>query len=419
MVNAVNLISEESIGGVAAGLFFGNFGLEARNLGLQSLNPLFQFGHGNCIKIFADNHVGRLFRFVVEVHGPGSLLASHFAIAEAGSATHCGTKRNEGMKAIEIKAPGGPEVLQIGEFPTPQPGKGQVLVKVHAAGVNRPDILQRQGGYPPPPGAPATPGLEIAGEVTALGEGAARYRVGDKVCALVPGGGYAEYCVVAEDNALPVPQGFSMIEAAAVPETYFTVWTNVFDRGRLQPGETILIHGGSSGIGTTAVQLAKAFGSTIVVTAGSDEKCAECLGLGADAAINYRTQDFVEVLKTRNIAPDVILDMVGGDYVARNLRCIAMNGRIVNIAFQKGSKVEIDLLPVMLKRLTLTGSTLRPRTVAEKAEIAKSLEAKAWPLFSAGKCKPVIFKTFPLADAAGAHRLMESSQHVGKIVLTV
>lgn len=320
------------------------------------------------------------------------------------------------MKAIEIKAPGGPEVLQIGELPTPEPGKGQVLVKVQAAGVNRPDVLQRQGGYPPPPGAPATPGLEIAGEVVTLGT---RYRAGDKVCALVPGGGYAEYCMVAEDNALPVPLGFSMIEAAAIPETYFTVWTNVFDRARLQPGETILIHGGSSGIGTTAIQLAKAFGATVVVTAGSDEKCAECLGIGADVAINYRTQDFVEDLKALSIAPDVILDMVGGDYVGRNLRCIAMNGRIVNIAFQKGSRVEVDLLPIMLKRLTLTGSTLRPRTVAEKAEIAKSLEAKVWPLFAAGKCKPVIFKTFPLAEASGAHRLMESSQHVGKIILIV
>jgi len=320
------------------------------------------------------------------------------------------------MNAIEIKVPGGPEVLLIGELPMPQPGKGQVRVKVHAAGVNRPDILQRQGGYPPPLGAPATPGLEIAGEVMTSGE---RYQVGDKICALVPGGGYAEYCVVAEDNALPVPPGFSMIEAAAIPETYFTVWANVFDRARLRPGETILIHGGSSGIGTTAIQLAKAFGSTVVVTAGSEEKCAECLGLGADVAINYRTLDFVEELKTRNIAPAVILDMVGGDYVARNLRCIATNGRVVNIAFQKGSKVEVDLLPVMLKRLTLTGSTLRPRTVAEKAEIARSLEAKVWPLFGAGKCKPVIFKTFPLAEASEAHRLMESSQHVGKIILTV
>lgn len=320
------------------------------------------------------------------------------------------------MKAIEIREPGGPEVLQIGELPKPEPAAGQVLVKVHAAGVNRPDILQRQGGYPPPPGAPLTPGLEIAGEVISAGM---RYKFGDKVCALVPGGGYAEYAVVAEDNALPMPQGFSMIEAAAVPETYFTVWTNVFDRGRLQPGETILIHGGSSGIGTTAIQLAKAFGSKVAVTAGSDEKCAECRALGADVAINYKTQDFVEELKTRAIAPNVILDMVGGDYVARNLRCIAMHGRIVNIAFQKGSKVEVDLLPIMVKRLTLTGSTLRPRSVAEKAEIARSLEARVWPLFAAGRCKPAIFKTFPLADAAAAHRLMETSQHVGKIVLTV
>lgn len=320
------------------------------------------------------------------------------------------------MKAIEIREPGGPEVLQIGELPMPEPAAGQVLVKVHAAGVNRPDILQRQGGYPPPPGAPLTPGLEIAGEVMSAGT---RYKIGDKICALVPGGGYAEYAVVAEDNALPVPQGFSMIEAAAIPETYFTVWTNVFDRGRLQPGETILIHGGSSGIGTTAIQLAKAFGSKVVVTAGSDGKCAECLALGADVAINYKTRDFVEELKARAITPDVILDMVGGDYVARNLRCIALHGRIVNIAFQKGSKVEVDLLPIMVKRLTLTGSTLRPRSVAEKAEIARSLEAKVWPLFAAGRCKPAIFKTFPLADAAGAHRLMETSQHVGKIVLTV
>jgi putative PIG3 family NAD(P)H quinone oxidoreductase len=344
------------------------------------------------------------------------MQSGHFAIAGAGSATHCERKRNTGMKAIEISQPGGPEVLRIKELPMPEPGNGQVLVKIHAAGVNRPDILQRQGGYPPPPGAPLTPGLEIAGEVMTAGT---RYKIGDRICALVPGGGYAEYAVVAEDNALPLPQGFSMIEAAAIPETYFTVWTNVFDRGRLQPGETILIHGGSSGIGTTAIQLAKAFGSKVVVTAGSDDKCAECLALGADVAINYKTQDFVEELKTRGIAPDVILDMVGGDYVARNLRCIAMHGRIVNIAFQKGSKVEIDLLPIMVKRLTLTGSTLRPRSVAEKAEIARALEARVWPLFAAGKCKPVIFRTFPLADAAGAHRLMETSQHTGKIVLTV
>ena len=322
------------------------------------------------------------------------------------------------MKAIAIVTPGGPEVLQLVDLAAPKPAAGQMLVKVHAAGVNRPDILQRQGGYPPPPGAPLTPGLEIAGEVVELGEGVSRYKWGDKVCALVPGGGYAEYAVVAEDNALPMPPGFSMVEAAAVPETFFTVWTNVFDRGRLVAGETVLIHGGSSGIGTTALQLAKAFGSKVVVTAGSDEKCAECVSLGADLAINYKTHDFVEELKVRNIAPDLILDMVGGDYVARNLRCVAMHGRIVQIAFQKGSKVEVDLLPIMVKRLTLTGSTLRPRSVVEKAEIARALEARVWPLFAAGKCKPVIFKTFPLAQATDAHRLMESSQHVGKIVLT-
>jgi NADPH:quinone reductase len=323
------------------------------------------------------------------------------------------------MKAIEITTPGGPEVLKLVDIAIPQPTERQVLVKVHAAGVNRPDILQRQGGYPPPPGAPLTPGLEIAGEVIGLGKGVVRYEAGDNVCALVPGGGYAQYAVVAEDNALPLPVGFSMVEAAAVPETFFTVWTNVFDRGRLIAGETILIHGGSSGIGTTAIQLAKAFDARVIVTAGSDEKCEECLSLGADVAINYKTKDFVAELKSRSIAPNLILDMVGGDYVERNLRCIAMYGRIVNIAFQKGSRVEVDLLPIMIKRLTLTGSTLRPRSVAEKAEIARSLEAKVWPLFAVGKCKPVIFKTFPLAEAEAAHRLMESSTHVGKIVLTM
>lgn len=323
------------------------------------------------------------------------------------------------MLAIAITEPGGPEVLKPVRQPRPAAGEGQLLVKVAAAGVNRPDVLQRQGGYPPPAGAPDTPGLEIAGEVVATGEATTRYRAGDKLCALVPGGGYAEYCVVAEDNALPVPAGLSLIEAAAIPETYFTVWTNVFQRGRLQPGETILIHGGSSGIGTTAIQLAKAFGSNVVVTAGDDAKCAACLALGADLAINYRKQDFVAVLKEKDIAPDVILDMVGADYVARNLRAIAMEGRIVNIAFQKGSKVEIDLMPLMLKRATLTGSTLRPRTVAQKAIIARELEEKVWPLLAQGRCKPQIYKTFPLAEAAEAHRLMESSVHVGKIVLSL
>lgn len=323
------------------------------------------------------------------------------------------------MKAIEMMGFGGPEVLVLGEIARPEAGIGQILVKVAAAGVNRPDILQRQGGYPPPAGAPLTLGLEIAGEVVALGQGVSRYRLDDLVCALVPGGGYAEYAVVAEDNALPVPAGLSLIEAAAIPETYFTVWTNVFQRGGLKAGERLLIHGGSSGIGTTAIQLAKQFKAFVIVTAGSDEKCKQCLALGADVAINYRTQDFVVEMEKGGLKADVILDMVGGDYVARNLKVAALNGRIVQIAFQRGSKIEADFLAIMLKRLTYTGSTLRPRTVTEKAEIARELEAKVWPLLAARKCKPQIYKTFPLADAVKAHRLMESSAHVGKIVLTV
>ncbi len=323
------------------------------------------------------------------------------------------------MKAIEMTGFGGPEVLVLGEIARPEAGIGQILVKVAAAGVNRPDILQRQGGYPPPAGAPLTLGLEIAGEVVALGQGVSRYRLDDLVCALVPGGGYAEYAVVAEDNALPVPAGLSLIEAAAIPETYFTVWTNVFQRGGLKAGERLLIHGGSSGIGTTAIQLAKQFKAFVIVTAGSDEKCKQCLALGADVAINYRTQDFVVEMEKGGLKADVILDMVGGDYVARNLKVAALNGRIVQIAFQRGSKIEADFLAIMLKRLTYTGSTLRPRTVTEKAEIARELEAKVWPLLAARKCKPQIYKTFPLADAVKAHRLMESSAHVGKIVLTV
>ncbi len=322
------------------------------------------------------------------------------------------------MMAIAISAPGGPEVLIARSHPVPVPGPSQLLVRVHAAGVNRPDVLQRQGAYPPPPGAPLTPGLEIAGEVVGLGSGVKRFEAGDAVCALVPGGGYAEFAVVHEDNALPVPPGFSFTEAAAIPETFFTVWTNVFDRGGLKAGETLLIHGGSSGIGTTAIMLAKALGAQVVVTAGSDEKCAACRDLGADLAINYRSDDFVDVLRAKAITPDVILDMVGGDYVARNFKVAAVNGRIVNIAFQKGSKLDIDLMPIMLKRLTLTGSTLRPRSVAEKAEIARALEDTVWPLFAAGECRPIIYRTFPLANAAQAHALMESSEHVGKIVLT-
>ena len=321
------------------------------------------------------------------------------------------------MTAIAITSPGGPEVLRPVELPVPVPRPGEILVRVKAAGVNRPDVLQRQGAYPPPPGAPETPGLEIAGEVAALGEGVRRYEVGDRVCALVPGGGYAEYAVVHEDNALPVPPGLSFTEAAAIPETFFTVWTNVFDRGRLKEGETLLVHGGSSGIGTTAIMLGKAFGAVVAVTAGTEEKCSACRALGADLAINYRAADFAAVLAEKGIRPDVILDMVGGEYVAKNLKVAAMHGRIVMIAFQKGSRFEADWMPIMLKRLTFTGSTLRPRSVAEKAEIARALERQVWPLFGAEQLKPIIFRTFPLAEAAAAHALMESSEHIGKIVL--
>lgn len=321
--------------------------------------------------------------------------------------------------AIRITTPGGPEVLKPVPLLSPEAGEGQILIKVEAAGVNRPDVLQRQGGYPPPPGAPETPGLEVAGRVAALGSGVKRYKVGDAVCALVPGGGYAEYCVAAEDNALPVPDGIGMVEAGAIPETFFTVWTNVFDRCRLKPGETLLVHGGSSGIGTTAIMLATALGSPVYATAGSAEKCAACLALGAVRAINYKTEDFVAIVKdeTRGRGVDVILDMAGGDYVARNFQAAAVEGRIVNIAHLNGSKVTLDLLPIMLKRLTLTGSTLRPRTVVQKAEIARSLEARVWPLLAQGKIRPQIFKTFPLTEAAAAHALMESGAHIGKIVL--
>jgi NADPH2:quinone reductase len=323
------------------------------------------------------------------------------------------------MTAIAITTPGGPEVLKPISLARPEPGLGEILVKVVAAGINRPDILQRQGGYPPPPGAPATPGLEIAGEVVALGAGAKRYRIGDRVCALVPGGGYAEFCIAAEDNALPVPAQLSFIEAAGIPETFFTVWTNVFDRAQLKRGETILVHGGSSGIGTTAIMLAKAFGARVFATAGSPEKCAACVALGAELAIDYRQNDFVKAVKdaSEGRGANVILDMVGGDYIARNIAAAAMHGRIVSIAFLRGSKAEVDFLPVMLKRLTLTGSTLRPRSVAEKAEIARALEEKVWPLLAAGTIKPQIYRTFPLAQAAQAHALMETSAHVGKIVL--
>ena len=323
------------------------------------------------------------------------------------------------MKAITMTGPGGPQVLTLGDIVQPVAGVGQVLIRVAAAGVNRPDVLQRNGGYPPPAGAPDTLGLEVAGEVVALGQACSRFKIGEQVCALVPGGGYAAFAVAAEENCLPVPQGMSLIEAAALPETYFTVWTNVFERGALRAGETFLVHGGSSGIGTTAIQLAKQFGASVITTVGNEEKCRYVEALGADLAINYRNSDFVEVMKAKNLRADVTLDMVGGFYVARNMAVAALHGRIVQIAFQQSSTVTADFLPVMVKRLTYTGSTLRPRSVAEKAVIARALEEKVWPLLAQGKCKPRIFKTFPLAQAADAHRLMESNAHMGKIVLTL
>lgn len=325
------------------------------------------------------------------------------------------------MTAIEISAPGGPEVLKPVTMATPEPGEHEILIKVAAAGVNRPDVLQRAGAYPPPPGASPLPGLEVAGEVVALGKGASQWKIGDMVCALTAGGGYAEYCVVHETNALPVPKGLSMAEAAGVPETFFTVWTNVFERGRLKPGESLLVHGGSSGIGTTAIQIAAALGSTVYTTAGSAEKCKVCEELGAARCINYREEDFAEVIRevTNKKGVDVILDMVGGDYIQKNIKAAAMDGRIVNIAYLNGSTAEVNFVMVMMKRLTLTGSTLRARPIADKAAIAAALKERVWPLIEAGKVKPQLFKTFPLREAAAAHALMETSAHIGKIVLEV
>jgi len=325
------------------------------------------------------------------------------------------------MNAIVARRPGGPEVLQLQQRPRPQPGAGEILIRVAAAGVNRPDVMQRQGVYPPPPGAPDILGLEVAGEIVALGAAASRFTLGAPVLALVPGGGYAQYCLAHESNALPIPAGLSMVEAAAIPETFFTVWTNVFERGGLQAGETLLVHGGASGIGTTAIMLAKAFGARVVATVGSDEKAPACKALGADCVVNHRTADFVAatLAATADRGADVILDMVGADYVARNYAAAAPEGRIVQIAFLNGPLANIDLRPLMMKRLVHTGSTLRPRSVAQKAAIAQALHDKVWPLLAAGRCKPVIDSTFALADAASAQARLESSAHVGKIVLTV
>jgi len=326
------------------------------------------------------------------------------------------------MTAIEISEPGGPEVLKPASRPTSLPGSGEVLIQVAAAGVNRPDVMQRQGSYPPPPGASDIPGLEVAGTVVAVGLGVNHIKVGDAVCALVTGGGYATYCAAPEPQCLPVPKGFSMVEAAALPETFFTVWTNLFERGALKPGETALIHGGTSGIGTTAIQLAKALGAhQVFATAGSRDKCHAAEKLGATRGIDYKHEDFVKIVKdmTAGRGVDVILDMVGGDYIQRNISALAVEGRIVYIAFLRGSQAEVNLLPLMLKRGTITGSTLRARTVEQKGAIAAPLKRVVWPLLDQGKVKPVIHRTFPLAQAAEAHCLMESSEHVGKIVLTV
>ena len=325
------------------------------------------------------------------------------------------------MTAIAITEPGGPEVLAPHTIPTPEPGTGEVLIKVAAAGVNRPDTFQRMGLYPPPPGAPDTPGLEVAGTVAALGQGVTRWSVGDEVCALVGGGGYAAFCLAHEAHTLPVPKGMTAIQGAALPETFFTVWTNLFDQVGLKSGETLLVHGGSSGIGTTAIQLGRAFGARVFATAGSAEKCQACERLGAERGINYRQEDFVLTVTgdTDGHGADVILDMVGGDYIQRNLSCAAHGGRIVSIAFLHGSVAEVNFMPMMLKKLTLTGSTLRPRSVAEKAAIAEALEAKVWPLLEKGEIAPQIAETFPLEEAAKAHALMESSAHIGKIILTV
>ncbi|WP_129544485.1 NAD(P)H-quinone oxidoreductase [Serratia sp. 1D1416] len=324
------------------------------------------------------------------------------------------------MKAIEISQPGEPEVLVVTERPLPTPQAGEILVKVAAAGVNRPDVLQRRGNYAPPPGASDIPGLEIAGEVVALGEGVQRYALGDKVCALIAGGGYAEYCKVHESNALPVPVGFSMVEAAAIPETFFTVWVNVFQRGHLKASETVLIHGGTSGIGTVATMLAKAFCAHVITTVGSEDKRQASLALGADVAINYRSEDFVERTKsaTDGKGADVIVDLIAGDYLAKNYQAAAMEGRIVQIGTQNGVVKELNLMPLLLKRLTHTGSTLRSRSVEDKGQIAAELLEKVWPLLERGVLKPQIFKTFRLEQAAEAHALMESSEHIGKIMLT-
>jgi len=325
------------------------------------------------------------------------------------------------MTAVEITAPGGPEVLQSAQRTPPQPGPGEVVIQVAAAGVNRPDCLQRAGGYPPPPGASDLPGLEVAGTIAAVGDGVSGFSEGDAVCALTPGGGYAEYCRTHARHCLPVPQGLSLVEAATLPETFFTVWYNVFTRSRLTAGETFLVHGGTSGIGVTAIQLAKVFGATVLATAGSDEKCDFCRGLGADRAINYRTEDWkAAVLEhTEKRGVDVLLDMVAGDYIQNNIDVLATDGRYAMLAFLHGPKAEVDFTRVLIGRLTISGSTLRPQSVEQKAAIARDLSEHVWPLLESGRVKTHIHQRFPLTEAAEAHAVMESSRHIGKLVLEV
>ncbi len=324
------------------------------------------------------------------------------------------------MIAVSITKPGGPDVLRAVEIPVPEPGAREVLIRVAAAGVNRPDVMQREGKYPPPPGASDIPGLEVSGTIAALGADVRRWREGDQLCALVAGGGYSEYCLAPDVQCLPIPSALELISAAGVPETFFTVWTNVFERGRLRAGESFLVHGGSSGIGTTAIQMARAFGARVFATAGTDEKCVACENLGAERAINYNTRDFVAAVLplTDGNGVDVILDMVGAPYFSRNVELLALEGRLVQIAVLRGAKAEINLVRLLRQRLTITGSTLRSRTVEEKGAIAEALEKAVWPLVEAGKIRPVIFATFPLSEAAEAHRLMESGSHIGKILLT-
>jgi putative PIG3 family NAD(P)H quinone oxidoreductase len=325
------------------------------------------------------------------------------------------------MRFVAVREPGPPEVLTVAETPMPAPGRGDVLIRVAYAGVNRPDCLQRAGGYPPPPDASPILGLEVSGTIVAMGEGVDAWTIGDAVCALTPGGGYAEYCTTPAAYCLPPPRGLSPLEAASLPENYFTVWHNVFERGRLQQGETLLVHGGSSGIGLCAIQLAKAFGATVITTVGNGDKAAYCRSIGADYAINYREQDFAAEVAaiTAKRGVDVVLDMVGGDYLEKNLKCLALEGRLVIIAFLRGSRADVDWRFIMLKRLTVTGSTMRASPYERKAAIAQALRERVWPLFETGRLKPVIYRVFPLQEAAAAHALMESSQHIGKIMLAV